>query len=153
MVAVGKFGVENHAKVFDPNFTKYIKILNWENTSVVVTPQFANIMMEHFPKLIFNLYFLNQGSNNLMGLFNFLVACSVFSEGKEMHILNTQGKGHFDLMWYSLYVIYISLYTCWIIIHYIIQHNNNNNSSNSPYLSHVHVVLTREIKRRSLETF
>jgi hypothetical protein len=28
MVAVGKFGVENHAKVFDPNFTKYIKILN-----------------------------------------------------------------------------------------------------------------------------
>jgi hypothetical protein len=45
-------------------------------------------MMEHFLKSIFILHFLNQGSKNLMGLFNVLVASSVFSEGKEMHIIN-----------------------------------------------------------------
>jgi hypothetical protein len=65
---------------------------------VVVTPPFANIMTELFPKLIFILHFLNQGFNNAMGLFNFLVASSLFSEGKAMHIINTQGKGHIDLM-------------------------------------------------------
>ena len=65
---------------------------------MVVTPPFAHIMTEHFPTLIFILHFLNQGSNNLMGLFNFLVASSVFSEGKKMHIINTQRKGHIDLM-------------------------------------------------------
>jgi len=59
---------------------------------MVVTPQFANITTEHFPTLIFILHFLNQGSKNLMGLFNFLVASSVFSEGKEKHIYKHAGK-------------------------------------------------------------
>jgi hypothetical protein len=114
MVAGGKFRVENHAKVFDLNFTKYLctKILNWWNTSVVVSPPFANIVTEHLLTLILILHFLIQGSNNLMGLFNFLVVSSVFSERNVMHIIITQGKGHVALLWYRLYVIYINLYTC-----------------------------------------
>lgn len=65
---------------------------------MVVVPPFGNIMTEHFLMLIFILHFLNQGSTNFMGLFHFLVASSVFSEGKEMHIINTQRKGHINLM-------------------------------------------------------
>lgn len=93
-VAVGKVRVENHTKVFDLNFTKYLctTILNCGNTCVVVTPPIANIMSGQFLTLIFILHFFNQGSNNLRGLFNILVASSVFPERDLMHIINTQGK-------------------------------------------------------------
>ena len=57
-----------------------------------VTPPLANIMTEYFLALIFILHFLNQGSNNLMGLLNFLLVTSVFPERYVMHIINTQGK-------------------------------------------------------------
>ena len=59
---------------------------------MVVTPPLANVMSEHFLKLIFILHILNRGSNNLMRLFNFLVASSVFSERDVMHVTNTQGE-------------------------------------------------------------
>lgn len=57
-----------------------------------MTPPLANVMSEYFMTLIFILHLLNRGSNNLMGLFNFLVASSVFPERDVMHITNMQGK-------------------------------------------------------------